>query len=111
MVIRGLTAVAFHTALASDEGFDASKATFLVHVEIAGATADRVEKWTKGLENLEACRERRAEPIWNDRLEFDITDTDLAVVLITAWHQSIVLTYSFVGQYAFPLAEIQPGWR
>lgn len=78
-------------------------------VEIAGSAADRKIE-TTSVYTARARTGSKAQPIWNQRFEFDITDAALAVMMLMAWDQDVDFD-DLLGQYAFPLAELKPGWR
>lgn len=80
-----------------------------VSVEIAGATPDRHANRTAIFKAKEKTGEK-AQPIWKARFEFTVTDVALAVVLFVAWDRDIDFD-DLLGQYAFPLADLRPGWR
>lgn len=80
-----------------------------VCVEIAGSAADRKIE-TTSVYTARARTGSKAQPIWNQRFEFDITDAALAVMMLMAWDQDVDFD-DLLGQYAFPLAELKPGWR
>ncbi|CAE7216221.1 PLC4 [Symbiodinium natans] len=80
-----------------------------VCVEIAGTAADRKIE-TTSVYTARARTGSKAQPIWKQRFEFDITDASLAVMMLMAWDQDVDFD-DLLGQYAFPLTELRPGWR
>lgn len=80
-----------------------------VCVEIAGASSDRrLEKTSVYTARVKTGP--KAQPVWKQCFEFAITDMALAVVMLVAWDQDVDFD-DLLGQYAFPLAELKPGWR
>merc|ERR1712187_496252 len=51
-----------------------------------------------------------AQPVWNEEFSFDVSDIDLAVLVIIAWDYDLMLD-DFLGQNAFPVAELSTGWH
>mmetsp|Transcript_14614 Transcript_14614/g.34675 ORF Transcript_14614/g.34675 Transcript_14614/m.34675 type:complete len:667 (+) Transcript_14614:77-2077(+) len=80
-----------------------------VCVEIAGAAADRKVE-TTAVYTARARTGSKAQPIWKQRFEFDVTETPLAILMLIAWDQDVDFD-DLLGQYAFPLSELKPGWR
>lgn len=80
-----------------------------VCVEIAGASADRrLEKTSVYTARVKTGP--KAQPVWKQSFEFAISDAALAVVMLVAWDQDVDFD-DLLGQYAFPLADLKPGWR
>lgn len=80
-----------------------------VCVEIAGALADRrLEKTAVYTPRVKTGP--KAQPLWRQRFDFLLTDLALAVIMLVAWDQDVDFD-DLLGQYAFPLAELRPGWR
>ncbi|CAE8638868.1 unnamed protein product [Polarella glacialis] len=80
-----------------------------VCVEVAGAAADRRVARTSVFTSR-ARTGSQAQPVWKHRSEFLITDPSLAVLLLVAWDQDVDFD-DLLGQYAFPVSELRPGWR
>mmetsp|Transcript_12551 Transcript_12551/g.29731 ORF Transcript_12551/g.29731 Transcript_12551/m.29731 type:complete len:682 (+) Transcript_12551:75-2120(+) len=80
-----------------------------VCVEIAGASADRCLERTS-VYTARARTGPKAQPVWKQRFEFVITDVSLAIIMLVAWDQDVDFD-DLLGQYAFPLLELKPGWR
>lgn len=80
-----------------------------VCVEIAGASVDRrLEKTSVYTARVKTGP--KAQPVWKQSFEFAISDVALAVVMLVAWDQDVDFD-DLLGQYAFPLADLRPGWR
>eukprot|EP00928_Gymnodinium_smaydae_P025234 TRINITY_DN20170_c0_g1_i1.p1 TRINITY_DN20170_c0_g1~~TRINITY_DN20170_c0_g1_i1.p1 ORF type:complete len:696 (-),score=104.82 TRINITY_DN20170_c0_g1_i1:30-1985(-) len=82
-----------------------------VNLELAGAAPDR------------GCLRSRTfvpsghsaadlQPWWEQRFTFALSDLDQAVLCISAWDELLPKgAGTLLGQFAFPVAELRPGWR
>lgn len=80
-----------------------------VVIHVCGASVDRTQQRTRICTSRET-RGALAQPLWNQKFEFEICDMDLAIVMFVAWDKDADLD-DFLGQYAFPLNELYAGWR
>lgn len=89
--------------------------TSYVCIKLAGVEAQRASAETE-ISRTKVFSGLGAQPLWNTSFEFNVTDLDLTILVISCWSENTLAADfaaqdDFLGQYAFPLSEALQGWR
>merc|ERR1712048_874313 len=78
---------------------------FFIQATLAGAKEDRASKHTSVYTPADPAQ---MDPIWRENFTFTVSDVDQAVLVLAAWDKDAVKD-DFLGQNAFPVADLQQG--
>ena len=80
-----------------------------VKVSVTGTTSDAKTHTTATFTDQRVGP--RAQPYFNEAFDFPVTETELAVLLITVYDKDTVSQDDFLAQYSCPVSMLRPGAR
>ena len=80
-----------------------------VKVSVTGTTSDAKTHTTATFTDQRVGP--RAQPYFNETFELPVTETELAVLLITVYDKDTVSQDDFLAQYSCPVSMLRPGAR